>query len=190
VQARLESLFPVAIPVEGRDAVLFVLNSVTRLLHHAAANAIGSIGREQHRRLDQLAQHFPQSLRLVAEHHHLVRRGEERGSRLVNRVMARFAVLDDAWRLVDFCRRHEVRAVLHGHRHLSYQLRLPGGCVLLAAPSSTLGDELSQDPRPQFERYEFAAGTPGRSVGIHRQVVRMPGTELLDQSPPAKQIAK
>ena len=65
-----------------------------------------------------------------------------------------------------FCTRWGVRAVLNGHRHLSYQLRLPSGTVLLAAPSSTLGDELAHDPRPQFERYDFTA-KPDARLGRH-----------------------
>jgi hypothetical protein len=61
---------------------------------------------------------------------------------------------------------------MNGHRHLSYQLRLPNGTVLLASPSSTLGDELAEDPRPQFVRYDVSPDPDGRSVGIFRQVVR------------------
>jgi hypothetical protein len=45
--------------------------------------------------------------------------------------------------------------------------------VLLAAPSSTLGDELADDPRPQFERYDVAPTVSGRSVGIYRKVIRL-----------------
>jgi hypothetical protein len=74
--------------------------------------------------------------------------------------------------VVEFCKRAGVRAVFNGHRHLSYQLRLPSGTVLLAAPSSTLGDELAQDPRPQFERYDFIETAEGLTVGAYRQVVR------------------
>ena len=45
---------------------------------------------------------------------------------------------------------------------------LPSGTVLLAAPSSTLGDELAHDARPQFERYDFAPKVDDDTVGIFR----------------------
>jgi hypothetical protein len=122
----------------------------------------------------------------VAVHHHLVRRGEEQSSSFLARLFAKFTVLDDARPLVRFCQRQRVRAVMNGHRHLSYQLRLPNGTVLLAAPSSTLGDELAHDPRPQFERYDFDRdGDPpaGPQVGIYRAAVRL-GFAQKDAPPP------
>jgi hypothetical protein len=103
-----------------------------------------------------------------------VRRAEERGTGLMSRFFAKFTVLGDARPLVRFCLAHGVRAVLNGHRHLSYQLRLPNGTVLLAAPSSTLGDELACDPRAQFDRYDFAREAVAPSVGIYRRAVRLP----------------
>ena len=123
-------------------------------------------GGEQYRRLDRLAGFFPQPLKLVALHHHVVRRVEERAHDLVTRIVAKFTVLGDARPLVRFCRKYGVRAVLNGHRHLSYQLRLPNGTVLMAAPSSTLGDELAHDPRPQFVRYDVGK-TGRRAHGRH-----------------------
>ena len=161
---RLFGLFPVAVPV-GRDGVLFVINSCTSAQLHPATNALGHVGRAQYRRLERLASAFPQKLKLVALHHHVVRRGEEMSTSLRTRVLAKFTVLGDAAPLVRFCKKHDVRAVLNGHRHLSYKLRLSSGTVLLAAPSSTLGDELARDPRPQLERYDFAATTEGATVG-------------------------
>jgi hypothetical protein len=91
----------------------------------------------------------------------------------MTQLLAKFTVLGDARPLVRFCRAHQVRAVMNGHRHLSYQLRLDNGTVLLAAPSSTLGDELAHDPRPQFERYDIAEAAPGPTVGIFRRTVRL-----------------
>jgi plasmid stabilization system protein ParE len=151
-----------------------VLNSVSRVSRHPALNAIGRIGRAQYRRLDKLARQFPQRLKLVAVHHHLVRRGEEQSAKFVTRLFAKFTVLGDSQPLVKFCNRFGVRAVLNGHRHLSYQLRLPSGTVLLAAPSSTLGDELAHDARPQFERYDFAPRPDSDTVGIFRAAIRLP----------------
>ena len=171
---RLLALFPVAVPLPGRDAVVFVLNSCTLVSRHPAFNAFGSVGRSQYQRLDKLARSFPQRLRLVAVHHHLVRRGEELATDLRNRVFARFGLLGDWWRLIRFCREHGVRAVFNGHRHLSYELRLPNGTVLLAAPSSTLGDELTGDQRPRYEAYRFpVVPLAGTTVSIHRSVVRL-----------------
>jgi 3',5'-cyclic AMP phosphodiesterase CpdA len=175
-RTRLLALFPVAIPLAGfapqLDGVLFVLNSCAQVSRHPTTNAIGHVGAAQYRRLDKLGAHFEQRLKLVALHHHVVRRSEEASHDFWHRVMAKFTVLGDARPLVRFCRRHGVRAVLNGHRHLSYQLRLPNGTVLLAAPSSTLGDELAEDPRPRFERYDVALEADRRSVGIYRRVIR------------------
>jgi hypothetical protein len=137
-------------------------------------NAFGHVGRAQYRRLDKLAAVCGAPLKLVAVHHHVVRRAEERAAHLTTRFFAKFTVLGDARGLVRFCIRHQVRAVLNGHRHLSYQLRLPSGTVLLAAPSSTLGDELAKDPRPQFVRYDLARAVEAPSVGIYRRPVRLP----------------
>jgi hypothetical protein len=170
-RARLLALFPVAVPV-GHDTVLFVVNSCTGRSLHPATNAIGHVGHAQYRRLEKLARLTTQPVRLLALHHHVVRRAEEMSTPLVTRVLAKFTVLGDARPLVRFCRAHKIRAVMNGHRHLSYQLRLQNGTVLLAAPSSTMGDELAGDPRPQFERYEFAQEPEGRTVGIFRTVVR------------------
>jgi hypothetical protein len=139
------------------------------------------VGRKQYRRLDRLATFFTQNVKLVALHHHVVRRGEERGRSFLHRLMAKFTVLGDSRPLVRFCKRAGVRAVFNGHRHLSYQLRLPNGTVLLAAPSSTLGDELAEDPRPRIERYDFAAAPQPPSVGIYRRVVCVTSTST---SPP------
>ncbi|HEY3445226.1 MAG TPA: metallophosphoesterase [Myxococcales bacterium] len=171
-RARMLALFPVAVPV-GERGVVLVLNSCTLVSRNPATNSFGALGAVQMERLEALVRHLPQRLRLVALHHHLVRRGEEQAAGLRKRLFARFAVLSD-WRpLVRHCRETGVRAVLNGHRHLSYQLRLPGGTVLLAAPSSTLGDELSLDPRPGFEVYSFAADpVDDVQVAIHRKVVR------------------
>ncbi|HEX9105530.1 MAG TPA: metallophosphoesterase [Polyangia bacterium] len=179
-RARLLEMFPVAVPLADQDAVVFVLNSVSRVSRHPALNAIGRIGRAQYKRLDRLARQFPQRLKLVAVHHHLVRRGEEQSARFMTRLFAKFTVLGDARPLVKFCTRWGVRAVLNGHRHLSYQLRLPSGTVLLAAPSSTLGDELAHDPRPQFERYDFTPRPDEDTVGIFRAAIRLPR----DPTPP------
>jgi 3',5'-cyclic AMP phosphodiesterase CpdA len=172
-RARLFGLFPVAVPI-GERAVVFVVNSCAGVSLHPATNALGHVGRAQYRRLERLAAAFPDHLKLVALHHHVVRRLEEASSSFVHRLMAKFTVLGDARPLVRFCRRHGVRAVLNGHRHLSYQLRLGCGTVLLAAPSSTLGDELSGDPRPQFERYDFAADGDGAALGAAIGVWRAP----------------
>ena len=170
---KLLALFPVAVPIPDRDAVVFVLNSCAAISRHPATNALGHVGRAQYRRLEKLAKFWAQNIRLVALHHHVVRRAEERGRAFLTRLLAKFTVLGDARPLVRFCTKQGVRAVLNGHRHLSYQLRLPNGTVLLAAPSSTLGDELADDPRPQFERYDVAPTVSGRSVGIYRKVIRL-----------------
>ena len=85
------------------DAVIFVLNSVSRVSRHPALNAIGHIGRAQYRRLDRLARQFPQRLKLVAVHHHVVRRGEEQSAEFVTRLFAKFTVLGDSRPLVRFC---------------------------------------------------------------------------------------
>lgn len=172
-RARLLELFPVAVPVADRDAVIFVMNSISRVSRHPALNAIGRIGRAQYKRLDRLARQMPQQLKLVAVHHHLVRRGEEQSAGFLHRLFAKFTVLGDTGPLVKFCVRFGVRAVLNGHRHLTYQLRLPSGTCLLAAPSSTLGDELSHDARPQFERYDFAPLADEVTVGIYRAPIRL-----------------
>jgi hypothetical protein len=164
-------LFPVAVPA-GADGVVFVVNSCTSPQLHPATNALGHVGRAQYQRLERLAAGFPQRLKLVALHHHVVRRHEEMSNSFRARVLAKFTVLGDAAPLVRFCRKHDVRAVLHGHRHLSYKLRLENGTVLLSAASSTLGDELARDPRPQLERYDFADAAVGATVGIFRKVVR------------------
>jgi 3',5'-cyclic AMP phosphodiesterase CpdA len=173
---RLLALFPVAVPLEGfaqgQDAVVFVLNSCASVSRHLATNALGHIGRKQYRRLDRLARFFGQKVKMVALHHHVVRRAEERGRGFWTRVMAKFTVLGDSRPLVRFCRREGVRVVFNGHRHLSYQLRLPNGTVLMAAPSSTLGDELAEDPRPRIERYDVLPEPEPPSVGIYRFVVR------------------
>lgn len=179
-RARLLELFPIAVPLADKDAVIFVLNSVSRVSRHPALNAIGRIGRAQYKRLDRLARQLPQRLKLVAVHHHLVRRGEEQSVGFMTRLFAKFTVLGDSRPLVKFCIRWGVRAVLNGHRHLSYQLRLPSGTVLLAAPSSTLGDELAHDPRPQFERYDFTVKPDSDTVGIFRAAIRLPR----DPTPP------
>jgi len=116
-----------------------------------------------------------------------VRRAEERGRGFWTRVMAKFTVLGDSRPLVRFCRREGVRVVFNGHRHLSYQLRLPNGTVLMAAPSSTLGDELAEDPRPRIERYDVLPEPEPPSVGIYRFVVRptsSPARALPPEPPP------
>lgn len=170
---RLFRLFPVAIPLGPHgETVVFVINSCTSPQLHPATNALGHVGRAQYKRLERLAGEFPARLKLVALHHHVVRRHEELSTSFRTRVLAKFTVLGDAVPLVRFCRKHDVRAVLHGHRHLSYKLRLENGTVLLSAPSSTLGDELARDPRPQLERYDFAEQPIGSTVGIFRKVVR------------------
>jgi 3',5'-cyclic AMP phosphodiesterase CpdA len=169
----LLGLFPVAVPVPDREAVMFVLNSCTPVCRHPSTNGLGWVGRQQYRRLDQLAAFYPQALKLVALHHHVVRRVEERAHDLVTRIVAKFTVLGDTRPLVRFCRKFAVRAVLNGHRHLSYQLRLPNGTVLMAAPSSTLGDELAHDPRPQFVRYDLDKTADPPTVGIYHRVVRL-----------------
>jgi 3',5'-cyclic AMP phosphodiesterase CpdA len=178
---RLLHLFPIAVPLreaapgmEGHEAVLFVLNSCTPVARHPATNALGRVGRAQYRRLDKLAGLCPQPIKLLALHHHVVRRVEEQAHDLRSRIVAKFTVLGDAPPLVRFCRKHDVRAVLNGHRHLSYQLRLPNGTVLMAAPSSTIGDELAHDPRPQFDHYDIAPTADHPTVGIYRRVVRLP----------------
>ncbi len=171
---RLLALFPIAVPMPGHDAVVFVLNSCTPVSRHPATNALGRIGRAQYKRLDALAGFFGEHLKLVGLHHHVVRRTEEQGRGFIDRLMAKFTVLSDASPLVRFCRKHRVRAVMNGHRHLSYNLRLPSGTTIMASPSSTLGDELAHDPRPQLIRYDVADQPSGHTVGIYRQVVRLP----------------
>jgi hypothetical protein len=172
---RLLDLFPVAVPLPRLDTVVFVMNSCDMRSHHPATNAIGRIGRAQYRRLDRLARFYGQTVRLVALHHHVVRRAEEAGSSLRDRLLAKMTVLGDPSPLVRLCRRHGIRAVLNGHRHLSYQLRLPSGTVLSASPSSTLGDELARDPRLHAITYRFAAQATPPTVGVYRHVLRLPG---------------
>jgi hypothetical protein len=75
---RLLALFPVAVPLDpfapGQDAVVFVLNSCASVSRHPTTNALGHVGRPQYRRLDRLARFFGQKVKLVALHHHDVRR--------------------------------------------------------------------------------------------------------------------
>jgi 3',5'-cyclic AMP phosphodiesterase CpdA len=170
---KLLALFPMAVPLPARNAVVFVLNSCTPISRHPATNALGWVGRAQYRRLARLARLYPQHLKLVALHHHVVRRGEEMSHGLMSRIVAKFTVLGDTAPLVQFCRRQSVRAVLNGHRHMSYKLRLENGTVILSAPSSTLGDELAHDPRPQLECYEVAATIEPPTVGIYHRSVRL-----------------
>src|SRR5207249_1470162 len=85
-RARLLELFPVAVPLPEQEAVIFVLNSVSRVSRHPALNAIGRIGRGQYKRLDKLARQFPQRIKLVAVHQHLVRRGEEQSAKFMTRL--------------------------------------------------------------------------------------------------------
>ncbi len=170
---QLHQLFPLAVPVPAHDAEIYVLNSSTRTFRHPTMNAFGHVGRWQYRRLHRLAKSSEAHLRLVAVHHHVVRRGEERSVQLKRRIFAKFTVLGDARALAKFCESHRVRAVMNGHRHLSYQLRLANGTVILSAPSSTLGDELARDPRPQFERYDFAQMVVAPTVGVFRRSVRL-----------------
>jgi 3',5'-cyclic AMP phosphodiesterase CpdA len=178
-RGRLQALFPVAVPLPEHEAVLFVLNSCTPVCRHPATNGLGWVGRPQYRRLRELAGFFAQPLKLLALHHHVVRRSEELSHRLLHRIVAKFTVLGDAGPLVRFCRAHKVRAVFNGHRHLSYKLRLPGGTVLIAAPSSTLGDDLARDHRPQFERYDLSHEVAEPTVGIyHEQVWPSPQAQL------------
>ena len=172
-RTQLLELFPIAVPVPAHDAELYVLNSSARTFRHATMNAFGHVGHAQYRRLHRLAETSTAHLRLVAVHHHVVRRSEERSLQLKRRFFAKFTVLGDARPLAKFCEKHRVRAVMNGHRHLSYQLRLANGTVLLSAPSSTMGDELTRDPRPQFERYDFAETVVSPSVGVFRQSVRL-----------------
>jgi hypothetical protein len=186
-RSALLALFPVAVPLPTHDAELYVLNSSARIFRHPTMNAFGHVGRAQYRRLHRLAENSEAPLRLVAVHHHVVRRSEERSLQLKRRFFAKFTVLGDARPLAKFCEKHRVRAVMNGHRHLSYQLRLANGTVLLAAPSSTLGDELARDPRPQFERYDFAETVVAPSVGVYRQSVRlgMPEEDWSSQAYPS-----
>ena len=93
-----------AVPLPGQDAVLFVLNSCTPVCRHPSTNGLGWVGRAQYRRLDRLAGFFPQPLKLVALHHHVVRRRGGAGHDLVTRIVAKFTVLGDARPLVRFCR--------------------------------------------------------------------------------------
>src|SRR5262249_1129348 len=116
---RMLALFPVAVPIPQRGAVLFLLNSSARVFRHPALNAFGHVGRAQYCRLEALASHSSEEIKLVALHHHVVRRAEEQGTGLKSRLFAKFTVLGDARPLVRFCRRHSVRAILNGHRHLS-----------------------------------------------------------------------
>jgi len=186
-RSQLLALFPIAVPVPAHDAELYVLNSSARTFRHPTMNAFGHVGRAQHRRLHRLAESGTAHLRLVAVHHHVVRRSEERSLQLKRRFFAKFTVLGDSRPLARFCEKHRVRAVMNGHRHLSYQLRLANGTVLLSAPSSTMGDELTRDPRPQFERYDFAETVVSPSVGVFRQSVRlgMPEEAWLSAAYPA-----
>ena len=133
------------------------------------------MGRDQYRRLERLGELYPASLPLVALHHHVVRRAEEAAVPFFARFLAKFTVLGDPSPLVRFCRVRGVRAVMNGHRHLSYQLRMSSGTVLLAAPSSTLGDELARDYRPNLERYDFADERNDSRVsmlGVYRRTIR------------------
>jgi hypothetical protein len=168
---RLFALFPIAVPVGS--AVLYVVNSCEAVFRHPMSNGMGYVGRGQYKRLFRLGNEVAAPIRLVALHHHVVRRAEEQSLGFLPRIYAKFNVLSDAAPLIRFCKKNAVRAVFHGHRHLSYQLRLQNGTVLCAAPSSTLGDELSRDPRPQLELYRVAVESGGISVGMHRTAVHL-----------------
>jgi 3',5'-cyclic AMP phosphodiesterase CpdA len=188
----LLQLFPVAVPLPVHDAELYVVNSSARIFRHPTMNAFGHVGHSQYQRLHRLAESSEAHMRLVAVHHHIVRRSEERSLLLKRRFFASFTVLGDARPLAKFCEKHRVRAIMNGHRHVSYQLRLANGTVLLAAPSSTMGDELARDPRPQFERYDFAETVVAPSVGVYRRSVRlgMPAEDWSSQLHPALPPAK
>jgi 3',5'-cyclic AMP phosphodiesterase CpdA len=188
----LLQLFPVAVPLPAHNAEMYVVNSSARIFRHPTMNGFGHVGRSQYKRLHRLAESSEAHLRLVAVHHHVVRRGEERSLQFKRRFFAKFTVLGDARPLAKFCEKHQVRAVMNGHRHVSYQLRLANGTVLLAAPSSTMGDELARDPRPQFERYDFAETVAAPSVGVYRKSVRlgMPEQDWQSQLYPALPKAK
>jgi 3',5'-cyclic AMP phosphodiesterase CpdA len=140
------AVFPVVVHLSG-DVTLIALDTA-RYGEDPRATA-GTVGSEQLNAAREQAREAAKAGRavVIALHHHLVIPPERVAS---DRQLSRMP-LSDAYQVVRLVAEVPVAAVLHGHRHVSFRVDLPGpgGAtpVLCAGSASRVADEPIRRPR-------------------------------------------
>lgn len=153
---------------DDRIAVLGM--NTTSIPRRTARFSRGMVGHAQIAALDRLV-HTDESvarssIRILAIHHHLA---DVDIARLPHyRRGAMNMRLTDAKAVYAAARGSGVRLVLNGHRHVGYDLRLPGGVQVVSSPSSTLGDVV------EGTRYFYEIEIDEERVDVHRVPLEWP----------------
>jgi len=153
---------------DGRVAVIGL--NTTSIPRSTARFSRGTVGEAQIAALDRLvhtdADIAQAPIRILCLHHHLA---DVDIARLPNyRRGAANMRLTDARAVYAAARGSGVRLVLNGHRHVGYDLRLPGGIQVVSSPSSTLGDVVEES------RYFYEIEIDEERVDVHRVPLEWP----------------
>jgi Calcineurin-like phosphoesterase len=135
------SIFPMVYIHESAKVCIYLLDS-NDVGHSLIDNAFGVVSTAQLDRLALLMQRFDSYNCIFALHHHVALPPDVSSRAHMPRFGERFMVLRNATALVSLLESRKNGLVFHGHRHVGYQGRL-GNLEINAAPSSTLGDEIT-----------------------------------------------
>jgi 3',5'-cyclic AMP phosphodiesterase CpdA len=177
-----EEIFPHAIEDPTTQLVFFVVNS-NKLAGDIVSNAFGEVDEPQLARLKELFDRYGSWSKVILIHHHLALPPFH--ETLLNAFFARLMVLINAGDVLSLLMgRHEI-AVFHGHRHVGFRGTIEGSIQVIAAPSTSLGDEATGEP-PCVQYYDLHRSPAGGTVVVTSSR-RMVSTRLVPFASPEEE---
>ncbi|MCP3468472.1 metallophosphoesterase [Bradyrhizobium sp. CCGUVB23] len=157
-----QGAFPMVIPLPAFKTCIYILDSNV-IGSTIVENAFGAVSKPQMDKLISLMALYRGWRRLICIHHHVALPDDLRSRVFKERLFERFMVLQDSRKLIEQISGQPC-VVLHGHRHVDYRGQL-GAIQVISAPSSTLGDVMSQGYGYFYRLHLSAVGDQGLAVG-------------------------
>jgi 3',5'-cyclic AMP phosphodiesterase CpdA len=148
-----KQIFPMAVEYSNRKLVVICVDS-NRLTNNLITNAVGNVGRSNIARLKMLFSRYRGWNQVIALHHHVALPPLDES--LLNKAKSTGMVLDNADSFLAAIPTDRARVVFHGHRHIEYHGKIGDRLQVISAPSTTLGNELTNE-KPGFYLFQLYA---------------------------------
>jgi 3',5'-cyclic AMP phosphodiesterase CpdA len=157
-----KEIFPQAIEDRPARLVFLVVDS-NALAGDIVRNALGAVDPAQLARLQALIGRYDGWSKVLLLHHHLALPPFDELA--IQAVFAKLMVLVNAGEVISLLLQGPEVAVFHGHRHIGFRGTIGGSLQIIAAPSTSLGDEMSRD-RPRLHLYDLNRSPAGGTIVV------------------------
>jgi hypothetical protein len=170
--------FPMILPPEGNDGLGIVLLNSNIEAHFSFTNALGMVSAEQAHAIDIVASLYPESLWIVALHHHVTEYPKP-AKALSERIGT--ALINGSWFIRRLRRLADRTVVMHGHRHIDW-IGECGGIPIVSAPSPVM--EVTDDHATHFHLHTLVRAANGRLGLMKPERVVVSGRNTQPSLPP------